>query len=407
VQPKLTNYTPTSIEDLENHFYDKLNMSVNDVQIILVPSKVNWREYLRNSEQLEYKYHILYPVTTSNTLYLSINPSYKKLPKMKLDAVCTSIGLNFSDNKIIRLFEFSQKFPLPEVPKTSSLATAAVPGTTVGGLSTTGQSSRDSASMRASTIVVGSTADELEKRKAAAAKKKEKDDARQLAKFLPASADTNSNAAQQPPEPDDEWDGPFRLATQINGDPIANYAQLSLNVFVNTFSINLKTTNEALRDEDPAHHTDYLKFFLNHIRIDFAITKYGFSFRAGLGDLKLVDKIHPTDPALDETEILSSLSSTDEEIIKFYFRAVEEEAPNFATLYGKILSHMRFDCSNIRVACHRTVIVYFLNWAKRIVDNVTIEARPPSSTALPAATPALPIHTETKDFASLSMSEFN
>jgi hypothetical protein len=376
VQPKLTNYTPTSIEDLEDHFYDKLNMSVNDVQIILVPNKVDWKDYLNNCEKLEYKYHILYPVTTINTLYLSINPSYKKLPKMKLDAICSSIGLNFSDNKILKLFDFSQKFPLPEVPKTST-PTGVISSTAV-----------TTAMAKPASTGIGTA----EKAITAAARKKEKEGDLKLT--FP-QLDTNAVA----PEPDDEWDGPFRLATQINGDPIPNYPQLSLNLLVTTFSINLKSTNEYLKDEDPKQEQEYLKFFLNDIRIDFAITKYGFSFRAGLGDLKLVDKIHPTDTQ-SETEILSSLSS--EDIIKFYFRQVEEDAPNFATLYGKILSNLRFDCSNIRVACHRTVIVYFLNYAKRIVDNITIETRrtsPPTNETV--ATPV--VEDKSKDFAASSI----
>ena len=110
----------TSVVDLEKNFYDKLNLTVNDIQVILIPAKNALNDYLSNCEQFNYKYHLLYPVSTENTLYLSINPKYKKLPKIKIEAKCPSIRLNFSDNKIINLADFLQKLPLPEMPKTSS-----------------------------------------------------------------------------------------------------------------------------------------------------------------------------------------------------------------------------------------------------------------------------------------------
>ena len=343
VQPKLpTNYTPTSIQDLETHFYDQLSLSVNDVQIILVPNNVNWKEYLSNSAQLNYKYHLLYPVTTNNNLFLSINPSYKKLPKLKLNAECSSIRLNFSDNKILKLYEFSQKFPLPEIPKTSAPTSA---------------------------IAIKPAAPATNN---AMPNKKPTNETQSDSKLPFFTIDT----AQITPEPDDEWEGPFMLATQINGDPIPNYCQILLRLDVDTFGIDLNSTEEFLKEDDPVNEIEYLKFLLNEIRVDFAITKFGFSFRAGLGNLKLIDKIHSTENNR-ETEILSSLSS--QKIINFYLRQVEETAPNFASLYNKILCNILFDCSNIRIACHRTVIVYFLNYAKRIVDNITIETKTPSN----------------------------
>ena len=124
VQPKKHNYTPTNIDDLKKNFYDKFKLDVKNIQVLLMPRNVDWKNYLNNIsliEQHNYKYHILYPVSTENTLYLSINPSYKKLPKLEIDAkTSTEIKLNFSDSKILKLAEFAQNFPLPEMPKTSS-----------------------------------------------------------------------------------------------------------------------------------------------------------------------------------------------------------------------------------------------------------------------------------------------
>ena len=165
-------------------------------------------------------------------------------------------------------------------------------------------------------------------------------------------------------EPDDEWDGPFNLPQQINGDPIPNYCQMLLKFTIGDFIIDLDLAHDRLLD-DPSEE-EYLELKFRHIKIDFAITKYGVIMRAGLGDLKLIDKIHKTSQAessldFQGTEILSS--STNEnlgQLIKFYFRQVEPEAPNFATLYSKILTNILFDCSNIHLACHREVYIHKL-----------------------------------------------
>jgi hypothetical protein len=335
VQAKTFNYTATDIHDLEKNFYDKLTLSVNDVQVALMPSNVNWRNYLENCNITgNYRYHLLYPVTTTNEVFISINPNYKKLPKLKLNASCSSIKLNFSDEKIIKLADFAQKFPKPDIPKSYQTAT------------------------QSHTIIQNNPTNIAKKSKDATdsnnkpTKKNKKDVIKMTEKFEV--------------EPDDEWDGPFNLPININGDPIVNYCQLVFKFIISDFSIDLKAT---LNKEE----IEYLKLIFHEIKIDFAITKFGMHFRAGLGDLKLIDQIHKSD--LNEyTEILSSSSRANNtnQIIKFYFRQVEPEASNFATLYHKILTNILFDCSNIHLVCHRTAIIYFIKYAKSIVDNITV-----------------------------------
>ena len=123
LQPKHANYTPRNVHDLQQHFYDKLTLSVTDVQVALLPAHepVNWLSVNMQGTR-DYKYHLLYPVSTSNTLHLSINPSYKKLPKLKIDGLCSSIHLSFSDATIIKLVEFIQRFPKPDLPAAAAAA---------------------------------------------------------------------------------------------------------------------------------------------------------------------------------------------------------------------------------------------------------------------------------------------
>lgn len=174
----------TDVSELEENFYDKLKLNVNEVQVMLIPYNINMADYLDNCSDYGFKYHLLYPVSTDNVLYLSIDPKYKKLPKMKIDAHTPSIHLNFSDNKIIKLVDFGQNFPLPTMPKYA-----------------TSPSSIGAPVPRAAVVAASSIKERGGKIKATRKnkkKKKKKDD-----------SDDETD--------DEEWDGPFLSPKKING----------------------------------------------------------------------------------------------------------------------------------------------------------------------------------------------
>ena len=344
VKSKQHNYTPTNINDLEQNFYDKFDLNVNNIQVLLIPKKVDWKNYLNNTSLIEennYKYHILYPVSTKNRLFLSINPSYKKLPKLKIVAeTSTEIKLNFSDSKVLKIAEFAQNFPLPEMPKSSASSSSTTPSAVL--------------STPAQTPMGAPKKVEQEQKKS-----NETDSIAELKKKFKLSESIDGQ--KKILEPDDPWDGPFNLPIQINGDPIPNYCQIMLVFNIGDFIIDLDLANDRLCD-DPSEE-EYLELKLKSIKIDFAVTKYGAIMRAGLGDLKLIDKIHQSQFETAEendfrgTQILSSSTNENlDQLIKFYFRQVESEAPNFASLYQKTLTNILFDCRNIHLACHREVI---------------------------------------------------
>jgi len=188
----------TDVKELENNFYDKLKLNVNDVQVILVPYNINWADYLENCSDYKYKYHLLYPVSTDNALYLSIDPAYKKLPKLKILANTPSIRLNFSDNKIIKLFNFAQNFELPTVPKYATQPNALTSAVNTPAVLTPVHSvaSKEAPSDRPATNKKSA------KNKQNIKKKKQTD-----------SDDDESD--------DEEWDGPFRSPKKINGNKSA------------------------------------------------------------------------------------------------------------------------------------------------------------------------------------------
>jgi len=151
------------------------------------------------------------------------------------------------------------------------------------------------------------------------------------------------------------------------GNPIPNYAQLLFKIRIDDFVIDIKGT-DSLTSEDPIE-SDYLGLVLNSIKLNFVITKYGFALKAGLGNLRLLDKVHLTRDH-QFTEFLSSTST--EELIQLRFRQIEPEAPNFEKLYSNTLSKILFKCSKIQVVCHRTAIIYFINYGLKLTDNLSL-----------------------------------
>lgn len=154
---------------------------------------------------------------------------------------------------------------------------------------------------------------------------------------------------------------------------------------IEDFAIDIKGTDD-IESEDPIEH-DYFGLILNAIKLDFSINKYGFALKAGLGNLRLLDKFHRTHDN-QFTEFLSSVST--EELIRLSFRQVEPEAPNFASLYLKTLTKISFKCSKIQLVCHRTAIIYFILYSIKLTEKLTIKKvseidgvieKPTSSTA--------------------------
>jgi len=346
LQPKRKTFTPKDIQDLKNNFYDKLSLDVLDVQIIFTNSSVDWKSYVENSRNNKNKkpfiHHILLPVNTKNTLYLTINPNYKKLPMFRIDAECESIHINLSDKKIIALSEFIKELSdnLPKVPSVSNVS-INIPQVAPPAPTTTLTPVPTKSVLRKSNeeIIKNSSYPIIQ---------------------------SSQNAFIE--EPDHEWEGAFRLPTQINGNPIPNYPKISLSFSIKQFMILLNSSQ--LLDMEHYDENEYLKLSLDDIKLDFAVTKYGSASKAKIGQLLLLVEDAATKVHGRYTEILYSPKG--QELIEFWFRQVDTDAPNFKTLYQNIMINLRFDCNNIQVVCHRTVIVNFLTYVKGITDNLSI-----------------------------------
>ena len=262
---------------------------------MFVNSTLDWRSYINNKSS-NFEHHLLKPISTKNSVYLSINPKYRKLPTIKIDAECPSIFLKLSDQRIIELFQFFTSLQLPKFAENETFKAAAPTITT-----------RTNATS-ATTVTAKST------------------------NRMPQSV---RKSKQQETigtiEPDDAWEGAFRLPTDINGNPIANYPKMSFKFEISAFTIELNANASR----------EYLRLTLDTITLHLAVTKFGMCIKSSLKDLVLVDQPN-------RTQILSS-ACDNEILIKFYLRLVEREAPNFGTLYKSTLTAIKLDFNAIQV----------------------------------------------------------
>lgn len=348
LQEKRQGYMPQDINELEKMFYDKLDLVVNDVQVVFMNSTLDWRSYMKQKKHSNFEHHLLKPISTKNSVYLSINPKYRKLPTVKIAADCPSIYLMLSDKRIIQLFEFFKNLQLPKLPE-NELKPSAPTGPTI--TTRTNATSATSATALAARAALANRVQSMRKTK-------------------------------QPIgtiEPDDAWEGAFRLPTDINGQPIPNYPKVSFTFEIKDFSIEMKASSGRSSTEK-----EYLKLTLDTITLNLAVTKYGLCIKSALNDLQLIDKVI-LDSDGNHTKILSSASDT--AFIKFYFRIVEKEAPNFASLYNSTLTAIKFDFNAIQVVCERRAVINLLGYVKGITDKMDLSQNNPNQAMSPEEYP--------------------
>ena len=63
-------------------------------------------------------------------------------------------------------------------------------------------------------------------------------------------------------------------------------------------------------------------------------------------------------------------SKTSKELISLKLRQVDSQAPNFMQMYANTLFSVLFTFRSIQLVAHRTGIIYFLKYGKKITDNI-------------------------------------
>ncbi|XP_068698299.1 intermembrane lipid transfer protein VPS13C-like isoform X1 [Montipora foliosa] len=99
-----------SSDELEEMFYDKFKMTLDDVQVMLFDKGFNWKSTLGTSA--DSNYHIL-PSTALTILFQkSITFDNTELPEFKVSSVLPSLHLQLSDAKFQMLMKFLDHLPI-------------------------------------------------------------------------------------------------------------------------------------------------------------------------------------------------------------------------------------------------------------------------------------------------------
>ncbi|XP_062515201.1 intermembrane lipid transfer protein VPS13C-like isoform X4 [Corticium candelabrum] len=120
-QEELPSLEDATVEELDEHAYDRFNLKVTDVQVIFASREDDWHKARKEGPG---QLHLLQPVTLDVVLMKSVVPDDTRLPKVKLSGDLPLLQITVSDRKIERLIELVLSLPLPE--SASSPATLEV-----------------------------------------------------------------------------------------------------------------------------------------------------------------------------------------------------------------------------------------------------------------------------------------
>ncbi|EDO28535.1 predicted protein [Nematostella vectensis] len=98
-----------SDDELAEMFYDKFDVKVTDVQLILAEKGSDWHSLHVQSSTPE---HILPATCMELQAYKSISAEYPELPEFKAISVLPTLWIKLSDTKYKQLMQFLKNFPL-------------------------------------------------------------------------------------------------------------------------------------------------------------------------------------------------------------------------------------------------------------------------------------------------------
>lgn len=105
----------TSDEILKNimdRAYDKFNLNINSIQILLAKKSESWREALTQGQAT--KLHILAPTSLQVKADLCVVDDDPRLPKTRIQAKIPSVCVSMTEQRVLDALSLAVSIPLPE-----------------------------------------------------------------------------------------------------------------------------------------------------------------------------------------------------------------------------------------------------------------------------------------------------
>ncbi|KAL9987728.1 hypothetical protein ACROYT_G002079 [Oculina patagonica] len=111
-QERIVSTKDLSMEDLESKCYDKFNLRLEDLQILIARAGEDWQAARK---QVKSKMHILDPMGIDMKLQKALNPDDIRLAQIKVSGSLPSVKVHVSDEKLLQVIKLAKSIPIPEV----------------------------------------------------------------------------------------------------------------------------------------------------------------------------------------------------------------------------------------------------------------------------------------------------
>ncbi|XP_033099721.1 vacuolar protein sorting-associated protein 13A-like isoform X2 [Anneissia japonica] len=382
--------------EIEEHLYDKFNVHINDIQILLAHSGDNWHESLelRDSER-----HLLPSFGLQLSLFNSVQPEYKELPQLKVEAVLPSVKVNISENKLKTLLQFAHHLPLPSnknEPETSpprgvvfSLDPLAIKmEPSVATLRRVRKTFREPK-------VKSTSVDESDTAISTVQPHKKVEE--------PTTPDVYYSASDHSDQSIDQWAKVDQVPDFGENDSPTNRTTILLRFLIREVVCSISTHKEARTvedidsgtssDEAGILETEYLTLRVDSLMVDGAISTHGMAFQFGLGGIQVIDKLHVG--ALGTyLHLVSSASKS--ELISILYRKVTTECPDFQSYYNGMEQAVVVKFTALNVIFHKTAMLYLRKYVQNITQSaISRPTVPEIHVVQPTTTHPVPVQPKT------------
>ncbi|RWS23736.1 vacuolar protein sorting-associated protein 13A-like isoform X8, partial [Leptotrombidium deliense] len=367
--------TNATASEMEEKLYDRISVTLSDVQILFSDAGDEWRVA---KELPESDVHLMPRLHIHLVCSRSLRPDYIMAPKYKLNVIVAAFKFNLSDRRIRLLSDFILKAPLPM--STQSGDKTDSPGSDIVAKN---QSFFDLDSQWIQKELNAKELNDIRITLSAMPISVEEADDSQCASHpssVDAVVDTLSVSQKTPNNEDDEYYSASDVSEFDDSELVSWVRNIDLPGFEdnvspnNVISVMIRfTIGEVLvqlsRSSDVCDKP-YLMLRLEKLNVDLSLMTYGQALQASLRRIQLVDKQQSSSTG-GYLELLNSTSEN--EMITVLYRKVKATCPDFKSHFHQVEHSLIIDLNALSVTFHRESLITMARFITYVIDSIPMQ----------------------------------
>ncbi|XP_078667153.1 intermembrane lipid transfer protein VPS13A-like isoform X3 [Branchiostoma floridae x Branchiostoma belcheri] len=327
-----------TVEEVMSRAYDKFDIRVQSVQVILAAKGEDWRTARQEANT---KLHVIQPMGLDVLLQKCMVDNDVRMPNIKVSGNLPLIQLNMSDKKLQEILSLVQSIPLPPPP--------AAPQQTEQELQVPVRLAVDDSSSTNVFKVVSSLA---------VGKVAESESEESI--YLSAEEDfhTSDSSGGQTPV------GVRRLPSQQSLEEGQQKTELELHFEIKEVIINI---SRLQNDVD----VQLLRLAVQSVGAEVRKRTWDLSAHAFLGGIGLQHMLFKgTDGGSLSMISTPATGGTSAQLLSVQYTKVEKSSPDYATVYNSTEQLLKVDFSTLKVVFHRDALVNLIDFAESLKPSV-------------------------------------